>query len=238
MNEKKSNIMPTEKQVYFIGILPTDDGNIKESDKKIFGTHGDGKIEAKGDNAAFYYRRHSGDENGQTYYKWGTVVVIDYYTHCIVSDCKGVKSPKFCLSLIEEKNQNVIHESSSDWIADSEYVMTGRIHVGDENQPSNIISKRIYVTLKENVDSCIELEKCNPKTVISKKESDGTDVMYEIGEFYDVDGKPVTIYLPITGRNHSGDENGKTITTFTQFGFVLDDNGVQLKGIDLQEIIK
>lgn len=231
MEEKKGTKMQTEKdKVYFVGVLPLDkngSGNIQESAKKALGRHGDGEIKATGDNTAFYYRMHTGDENGQTYYKWGTVVVIDDENKKIVSDCKGVSSPKFSLSLVDEKNKNVGAESDSDWTADNGYVMTGRIHVGDENKPSNIISKMIHITLTTN-GTIIELKQRQNFPQEVSDESDGTDVQHAVGQFTAPDGKPATIYLPITGRKHSGDEHGETTTTFSRFYFTLNENDEQI----------
>ena len=203
-----------------IAILPKEKGEktVTESAKKLFGRHGNGKVKCTGDLDAFYYRMHTGDENGKTTYKWGEIVLCDLAEQKIVSKCSAVKEKdaSYIITLANETSEGAGNESSSSWNAKPGYVMIGRIHVGDENEPSTIISKQIVVKDK-NTNTVLALKADETTPVTSNKESDGTNVQFPLENAVKIEGIPTTLYLPITGRTHSGDENGKTVTTFTKY---------------------
>ncbi len=195
---------------YFLAIIPTDEITIQESAKKS----GNGTIECTGECQAIYCRIHSGDENGYTTYKWGDLVVVDAENRKIVSAYEQNKSVKdFVVSLTDPKSDALGKESKSNWVAAANYVMTGRKHTGDENGDSVIYSKKVVVKIgNETADFNLEAS----EEVISPKESSGTVVQYAIENCVDINGEPTTLYLPITGRSHNGDENAKTVTTFSK----------------------
>ena len=203
-----------------IAILPKKKGEktVTESAKKLFGRHGNGKVKCTGDLDAFYYRMHTGDENGKTTYKWGEIVLCDLAEQKIVSKCSAVKEKdaSYIITLANETSEGVGNESSSSWNAKPGYVMTGRIHVGDENEPSTIISKQIVVKDKAT-GNVLPLSADTPVVITSEKESNGTNVQVPLVNAVKIDGISTTLYLPITGRTHSGDENGKTDTYFTKY---------------------
>lgn len=194
---------------YFIAIVPENEETFQESAK-----HGGGTIDCSGEREAIYCRIHNGDENGNTTYKWGEIVLVDAESRKIISAYKGNEiTSDFKLSLTDKTSTEFEKESRSDWIAASDYVMTGRIHKGDENGKSTIISKKINIQYKDtSLD--FNIIKNEHQTV---KESSGEIVQYPIENCIDPNGNEITLYLPIIGRTHEGDENGDTTTMFAMY---------------------
>ncbi len=126
-------------------------------------------------------RWHSGDENGNTQYEYATLKIVD--SDNVVQ--QGV------IQVLDVQWSDEIKESSgTTFVAPTDRVIVGRYHSGDENGPTQ------YATAIIKVDGqqvkTFDLQSHSPF-----KESSGT--------WFVTDAQRV-----IVGRNHDGDENGKT----------------------------
>ena len=135
-------------------------------------------------NAVMTGRYHSGDENGQTQYEYATLKAVDENGNA-VAGIITVEDVRWDSSLKES--------SGSGYDALSGRVIVGRQHQGDENGQTQYATAIVKIdgkatTLAEGVTSA------------SIKESSGT--------WFKTDANRV-----ITGRHHSGDENGQTYYT-------------------------
>ena len=129
-------------------------------------------------------RYHSGDENGQTQYEYATLKAVDEDGNAVAGTIT-VEDVKWDSSLKES--------SGSGYDAPSGRVIVGRQHQGDENGQTQYATAIVKIdgkatTLAEGVTSP------------SIKESSGT--------WFKTDASRV-----MTGRHHSGDENGQTYYT-------------------------
>ena len=135
-------------------------------------------------------RHHKGDENGQTYYTSAKLVVN--------KDASNEPAPPGTLIVPDKRQTSAgIKESESYFYCDSNMVMTGRMHTGDENGTTQYE----YATLKaitpegESVIGTITVEDVQWETVSDESSGMGYDA--PLGRV-------------IVGRSHSGDENGST----------------------------
>lgn len=213
---------------YYIGI--TDVGaqtvTITESGKRDWIHNGTIKCPPE---CGIYYRVHGGDENGKTTYKYGLVTLIDAENMQAVENgkvdgIKPIETGACYLLLGKEEEHSVGKESTSDWTAEKGYILTGRKHIGDENAITFMYSRPISVkrVVVLGKDETLPLQIESTCMVESKKESDGTEVKMLLGESAGLLSTN-SFYLPITGRMHKGDENKKTITTFTKYYVQFDD---------------
>lgn len=216
------------KKKYYIGI--TDVGaqtvTITESGKRDRIHNGTIKCPS---NYGIYYRVHGGDENGKTTYKCGRVTLIDAENLQEVENSKAdgiepIDTGVCYLNIGKEEEHSVGKESTSDWTAEKGYILTGRKHIGDENAITFMYSRPISVkqVVVLGQDQLLDLQIEETCTVESEKESDGTEVKVLLGESSGLLSTK-SFYLPITGRMHKGDENGRTVTTFTKYFVEFDD---------------
>ena len=134
-------------------------------------------------------RHHSGDENGNTYYNFSEVTYI-FQTHD--------RAPEGTLIIPKTRHTSVeLKESSSSFLCPPNTVMTGRLHVGDENGTTYYEYAELMAikTNGEEVAGVVAIR--NIQWIDNIKES------YGLG--YDAPYGKV-----IVGRRHTGDENGET----------------------------
>jgi hypothetical protein len=214
-------IMATKKYYVVISDLISMSTEFVESGKNdpfYDGTINCAKFDAVG-LFAIYSRTHTGDENGKTIYKVGMVHLADMETGEIINvglaeTLAGIKTDICYLLLTKKEEDHYKKESSSEWSAKDCYIMTGRKHNGDENGSTTIYSRKLeaHRAIIFGKDETLELKKENELISIECEESAGTEVEKEV-----FSKGNVSFYLPITGRTHSGDENGKTTTYFTKY---------------------
>ena len=133
-------------------------------------------------------RYHKGDENGQTQYEYATLKAVDVNGN-LVSGTITVEDVKWDSSIKES--------SGNGYDAPANRVIVGRQHKGDENGQTRYATAKILF----NGKPAILVNRIPSNTV---KESKGIWVTAGSKQF-------------MTGRHHSGDENG--ITTYCQ-GYV------------------
>lgn len=133
-------------------------------------------------------RCHSGDENGTTWYEYSSLSAIDINGATV--DCAITTSDIVWSSWFKES-------SGSGFDASDNRVIVGRQHKGDENGQTRYATAKILF----NGKPAILVNRIPSNTV---KESKGIWVTAGSKQF-------------MTGRHHSGDENG--ITTYCQ-GYV------------------
>lgn len=132
-------------------------------------------------------RYHKGDENGQTQYEYATLKAVDVNGN-LVSGAITVEDIRW---------DSYIKESSGNgYSAPANRVIVGRQHKGDENGQTRYATAVIKIdgkttTLEEGLNS------------YSIKESSG--IWSKADE-----------YRVMTGRHHSGDENGQTYYTYAK----------------------
>lgn len=128
-------------------------------------------------------REHKGDENGKT--RYATAIVQFNSKNCMTTDRISSSS---------------IKESKGIWCcSDSERVMTGRHHSGDENGHTYYNYSKIY-SLEPSIEPA-------PKgTIIVPDKRMQSESMRESKSSFLCPSNTV-----LTGRLHSGDENGSTI---------------------------
>ncbi|MFY0255282.1 hypothetical protein ACDQ55_15140 [Chitinophaga sp. 30R24] len=129
-------------------------------------------------------RHHSGDENGQTLYMYATLKAVDSSGNTVPGtfevENSGWSSPQ--------------KESSSDFAAPRNQVITAREHQGDENGQTWYKTGQIYFN-----DRLCYIEPEGDDLKITVKESAGVWAKKD---------------LPIIHRKHTGDENGNTTYYF------------------------
>lgn len=134
-------------------------------------------------------RHHSGDENGQTYYT-SAKVTINY------SSTEPAPEGTIIVPNVRTESANM-KESGSSFMCPSGTIMTGRAHTGDENGNTQYE----YSTLKainskgEVIIGSITIEDIEWDTEFNESSGMGYDA---------------PINRIVVGRQHLGDENGKT----------------------------
>lgn len=127
-------------------------------------------------------RWHKGDENGYT--KYATAIVIANGTEAKTTN--EVTSASF-------------KESSGTWfVTDKDRVMVGRVHKGDEN------GKTFYVSAELVIDTAIKEPAPKGTMIIPYKRTMSASFKESNSDF------ECPTNCLITGRNHTGDENGQT----------------------------
>ena len=128
-------------------------------------------------------REHSGDENGETRYRYSEIFM-------------AINGNKIKLFTTDSFTTEKIKESSANWSSSPENkAMTGRYHKGDENGDTNYTYSFIY---QDDQSITTENHKWSDWVQESGKKSKG------LSEFI------CPLNTVITGREHSGDENGET----------------------------
>lgn len=135
-------------------------------------------------------RRHSGDENGETIYQWATLEAVDKDNNVIPGTIRIEK---------EKDWSDGEKESDLDFKAKEGTVIVGRKHEGDENGKTSYRMAKVYFK-PDGSD----------KEIQANVESDSTKIrLIESANVYFI-AAPSCV---ITGRGHSGDENGETYYT-------------------------
>lgn len=161
-------------------------------------------------------RCHSGDENGQT--RYATAIVRFNGKDCMT--CDRVSS-------------SLIKESKGIWCcSDSERVMTGRHHTGDENGITYYNYSKLY-SLEPSIEPAPKGTRIVPDKRMqseSMKESQSSFLC------------PSNMVL--TGRLHSGDENGNTVYEYASLkaisvnGEVIEDADITVQNVTWVEYEK
>jgi hypothetical protein len=128
-------------------------------------------------------RQHSGDENGQT--KYATAIVKFNAQSTIIGN--GI-------------NSSNIKESSGTWFrTDQNRVITGRHHSGDENGQTYYGSATIFISVGASTDPAPA-----GTIIVPNIRTEGGSIKESTSSFLCPAG------TVMTGRSHSGDENGST----------------------------
>jgi len=128
-------------------------------------------------------RQHSGDENGQT--KYATAIVRFNAQPTILGN--GI-------------NSSSIKESSGIWFrTDQNQIITGRHHSGDENGQTYYGSATIFITVGASTDPAP-----TGTIIVSNVRTAGAGIKESVSSFLCPAGSVMT------GRSHTGDENGTT----------------------------
>lgn len=135
-------------------------------------------------------RKHTGDENGETVYKYGALEFEN------TEDAE-----KYVIVFLDSGWSKQIKESAAEkFQCLNGHMIVGREHIGDENGMTRYKTSRVVIVKKLDVEAVSDIPK-----EIKSKESDGTWVQCT--------GNDGT-YKVMTGRQHTGDENGATVTSF------------------------
>lgn len=127
-------------------------------------------------------RMHSGDENGTTCYKTAPLIVDPN------------QGASLAIKLGDSQWIDAGKESASSFSAPSGFAVIGRSHSGDENGDTKYQIAQVLV---------------NGGTVKSVDSTSSSEIKESSGEWY-VSPAIGNIQQVMTGRKHSGDENGKT----------------------------
>ncbi len=150
------------------------------------------------DNRFMTGRHHAGDENGNTYYYFSEA-------RCIFKP--GDHAPSGTMIIPGEKHASPsMKESVSSFLCPSNTVMTGRLHCGDENGTTQYIYSHLMpITADWKIIGNYEITIDDLQWSEWHCQSDSADFFISINA--DAPHKESRV---ITGRQHKGDENGKT----------------------------
>lgn len=129
-------------------------------------------------------RYHKGDENGQTQYEYATLKAVDENGNAVAGNIT-VENVTWAASFKES--------SGSGYDAPANRVIVGRKHTGDENGQTS------YATAVIKIDG---------KSTVLQEGTTSTSIKESSGIWFKTDANRV-----MTGRHHSGDENGRTYYT-------------------------
>lgn len=153
-------------------------------------------------------RQHKGDENGQTQYATA-IIKIDGKTTTLE---EGINSPS-------------IKESSGIWFkTDENRVMTGRHHSGDENGQTYYTSAKVtinYSSTEPAPEGTIIVP--NVRTESANMKESGSSFMCPSGTI-------------MTGRAHTGDENGNTQYEYSTLKAINSKGEVIIGSITIEDI--
>lgn len=180
---------------------------IVESGKDVIFNNGTSSYKAKF-GCVIVGRKHTGDENGLTYYLTGKPKIFD------VDLCNEVHEAR--IAVLDRYNSDSFKQSNLNFTCEGNNVIVGRTHTGDENgvttfvyaelavKKVNLIGKYNYsIGVVEPKDSLLFEE-----SIKIAKESNGEWALSKLGEYY----------LPMVAMSHSGDENGTSTYGFKLFG--------------------
>lgn len=155
-------------------------------------------------------RYHKGDENGYT--KYATAIV---------------KANGEIATVIDTQDSQTIKESSGTWfVTDAQRVIIGRVHKGDEN------GRTYYVTAKLLIDSNLK-EPAPEGTRIVIDRRFNSSSFKESDSVFECPANTV-----MTGRSHSGDENGTTIYQYASLK-AINAKGETIMGIiTIEDVIE
>lgn len=153
-------------------------------------------------------RKHDGDENGQTQYATA-IIKIDGKTTTLEG---GINSAS-------------IKESSGIWFkTDSDRVMIGRHHNGDENGQTYYTSAKVVINFSST-------EPAPEGTIIVPDVRTASVNMKESGSSFTC--PPGTV---MTGRTHTGDENGNTQYEYSTLKAINPKGEVVIGSITIEDI--
>ncbi|MBU9908586.1 hypothetical protein KTQ96_11665 [Prevotella copri] len=180
---------------------------IVESGKDVIFNNGTSSYKAKF-GCVIVGRKHTGDENGLTYYLTGKPKIFDVDLRNEVHEVR--------FAVFDRHNSDSFKQSNLNFTCEGNNVIVGRTHTGDENgfttfvyaelavKKVNLIGKYNYsIGVVEPKDSLLFEE-----SIKIAKESNGEWALSKLGEYY----------LPMVAMSHSGDENGTSTYGFKLFG--------------------
>lgn len=180
---------------------------IVESGKDVIFNNGTSSYKAKF-GCVIVGRKHTGDENGLTYYLTGKPKIFDVDLRNEVHEVR--------FAVLDRYNSDSFKQSNLNFTCEGNNVIVGRTHTGDENgvttfvyaelavKKVNLIGKYNYsIGVVEPKDSLLFEE-----SIKIAKESNGEWAFSKLGEYY----------LPMVAMSHSGDENGTSTYGFKLFG--------------------
>lgn len=180
---------------------------IVESGKSVIFNNGTSSYKAKF-GCVIVGRKHTGDENGLTYYLTGKPKIFDVDLRNEVHEVR--------FAVFDRHNSDSFKQSNLNFTCEGNNVIVGRTHTGDENgfttfvyaelavKKVNLIGKYNYsIGVVEPKDSLLFEE-----SIKIAKESNGEWALSKLGEYY----------LPMVAMSHSGDENGTSTYGFKLFG--------------------
>lgn len=180
---------------------------IVESGKDVIFNNGTSSYKAKF-GCVIVGRKHTGDENGLTYYLTGKPKIFNVDLRNEVHEVR--------FAVFDRHNSDSFKQSNLNFTCEGNNVIVGRTHTGDENgfttfvyaelavKKVNLIGKYNYsIGVVEPKDSLLFEE-----SIKIAKESNGEWALSKLGEYY----------LPMVAMSHSGDENGTSTYGFKLFG--------------------
>ena len=153
-------------------------------------------------------RKHTGDENGLTYYLTGKPKIFD------VDLCNEVHEAR--IAVLDRYNSDSFKQSNLNFTCEGNNVIVGRTHTGDENGVTTFVYAELAVKKVNPIGrynySIGVVEPKDPllfeESIKIAKESNGEWALSKLGEYY----------LPMVAMSHSGDENGTSTYGFKLFG--------------------
>lgn len=185
--------------VAITNLVDVGEKGIVESGKKIVGKKISESCYKADKGCIIVGRKHSGDENGYTYYKTGKPVIVPFNNQKVPDNLS--------ISLAHQNTTDGQKQSRSNFLCEGNYAIIGRTHEGDENgQTSLTVAELIFTQGGESLQD-YEIKTQTETVKVDKEDS---------GKWATLSPEP-NVYLPMTGMQHVGDENGKSIYTFTYF---------------------
>ena len=194
------------QEIVIVGEVMVDNASVKQSSSFQESGKDNSNKYSKFDcppNCVITGRYHHGDENGKTYYDYGVpeIVFTDEENYTLALRYK--LSPTVTLKASHEVPFS--KESDHNCHCGIGECFTGRTHHGDENGSTEYRMASLDVSNTNGFSYEISLI---DEYSVNKKESDN-DAFYKLNE-YDA-------CLPMTGREHHGDENKDTNTLFSLY---------------------
>lgn len=180
---------------------------IVESGKDVIFNNGTSSYKAKF-GCVIVGRKHTGDENGLTYYLTGKPKIFD------VDLCNEVHEAR--IAVLDRYNSDSFKQSNLNFTCEGNNVIVGRTHTGDENGVTTFVYAELAVKKVNPIGrynySIGVVEPKDPllfeESIKIAKESNGEWALSKLGEYY----------LPMVAMSHSGDENGTSTYGFKLFG--------------------
>ena len=180
---------------------------IVESGKDVIFNNGTSSYKAKF-GCVIVGRKHTGDENGLTYYLTGKPKIFDVDLRNEVHEVR--------FAVFDRHNSDSFKQSNLNFTCEGNNVIVGRAHTGDENGFTTFVYAELAVQeVKPTGEYSYSIGVVEPKkpllfeeSIKIAKESNGEWALSKLGEYY----------LPMVAMSHSGDENGTSTYGFKLFG--------------------
>ena len=180
---------------------------IVESGKDVIFNNGTSSYKAKF-GCVIVGRKHTGDENGLTYYLTGKPKIFDVDLRNEVHEVR--------FAVLDRYNSDSFKQSNLNFTCEGNNVIVGRTHTGDENGVTTFVYAELAVKKVNPIGrynySIGVVEPKDPllfeESIKIAKESNGEWAFSKLGEYY----------LPMVAMSHSGDENGTSTYGFKLFG--------------------